>query len=230
MKRNWISIRRRTISLIAISALLLLQGCASSTGNGGSSASFEEEKANADRYEPLADNWKMLLKNSDLSDFERDVLERAVKNGKITQDDYEQAQSKYLECMVSEGYDKLKFNKRPDGIYQLAEDSEVDSGYGDAVVKCSEGTTMRIEALYRDQQDNPERYKDHSIIAVQCLRDSGIVDSSYTAAQFTKALRKTSDGSDFQNYSKVFGFPVNSDDSQTMYCLSLGGLNLGGEF
>lgn len=82
MKRNWISIRRRTISLIAISTLLLLQGCASSTGNGGPSASFEEEKANAERYEPLVDNWKMLLKNSDLSDFERDVLERAVENGK----------------------------------------------------------------------------------------------------------------------------------------------------
>ena len=41
---------------------------------------------------------------------------------------------------------------------------------------CSAHTTEIVEAPFRDQQDNPERYKDHGILAAQCLVDEGIID------------------------------------------------------
>ena len=227
------SLLKKNIVLIT-SCVLLLTGCSPQTT--ASSATFEEEKAHAEKYQPLVDDWKYYLKHDKLSSFERDVLGRAVKTGKIAQDDYEQAQAKYLQCMVSEGFDHLKFSKLPDGLYELAEDSDTLEGsdssknYENAMLKCSEGTTRIIEAEYRDQQDNPERYKDHGLIAVQCLRDAGKVDKSYTAAQFNKAATNYRKGTYVGTLSEQFGFPIHSSDKQTMFCLSLGGLSIGGDF
>jgi len=224
-----------TSFFIVLLGLSSLSGCGN-TVDTPSGSTFAEEKATAEKTSPLIDSWKEDLARDDLSDFERDVLKRAVKTGKITQDDYEQAQAKYLQCMVSEGFDHLKFNKLPDGLYELAEDADTVEGsdssknYENAMLKCSEGTTRIIEAEYRDQQDNPERYKDHGLIAVQCLRDAGKVDKSYTAAQFNKAAEKYRKGTYVGTLSEQFGFPIHSSDKQTMFCLSLGGLSIGGDF
>ena len=222
---------------IALGCALLLAGCSSNQAAISSSETFEEEQAKAEKSRPLVDDWKEILaERKNLSDFERDVLQRAVENGRITQDDYEQAQTAYVQCMVSEGYDHLKFDKLPDGIYQLTEDSDTDEGTGssegymDAMLTCSEGTTQIIEAYYRSQQDNPQRYKNHGLIAVQCLRDAGKVDKSYTTAQFNKAVEQYKKGLFEGSLSDQFGFPVHSNDKQVMFCLSLGGLSIGGDF
>lgn len=236
------STRRRLATTIGamICGVVLLAGCGaatqSNTAAGGaaeSTLSFDEEKAQAEKLSPLVDDWKNLLASRELSAFERDVLTRAVRNGRISQDDYEQAQAQYLQCMSQEGEDSLVFDKLPNGLYRLNQNSPTGDGYADAMLKCSEGTTSIIEAAYRDQQDNPDRFKDHGILAAQCLRDNGIVDESYTAAQFNHAIKQFGDNreqSSEQAISDVFGFPVHSGDSQTLYCLYLGGLSLAGDF
>ncbi|MCI6531879.1 MAG: hypothetical protein SO053_08700 [Bifidobacterium animalis] len=170
-------------------------------------------------------DWKGSLQNDDLSDFERNVLERAVSTGSITQDDYEQAYTKYLQCMTNAGYDQLKYTKMPDGLYRLSNEAKTDEGYFDQSVQCSDGTIRVIEAAYRDQQDNPERYKDSGIIAAQCLRDAKIVDDTYTAAQFNEASQRYLNG-DETDPSDLFGFPITGSNQQTLYCLALGGVGL----
>ena len=190
-------------------------------------SSFGQEKLHAQRLPALVDDWREELAGDDLSDFERDVLQRAVENGRITQDDYEQAHARYLQCMAVEGYDDAEYRKQPDGLYKLVRASG-DSGdaWWEASLKCSEGTDGLIEAEYREQQDNPQRYKDSGIVAVQCLRDAGKVDDSYTAARFNEAIAHIGKGLSGNNYSKLFGFPVHSDDEQTVFCTSLGGLSI----
>lgn len=189
--------------------------------------SFESEKSSAEKIAPLTDIWREELAGHDLSEFERSVLERAVKTGRIDQNDYEQAHAKYLQCMTAAGYDQLKYNKMPDGLYKLSDDSVTDANYFDKSVECSEGTTRVIEADFRDQQDNPDRYKDPGIVAVQCLRDAGKVDKDYTAAEFNKSVKEVAAGANPQD---AFAFPVSGSDSQVIYCLSLGGLSLSGDF
>ncbi|OZG69179.1 hypothetical protein [Bifidobacterium eulemuris] len=223
----------------ALLASLWMVAALSGCGGGDGAASpaggqtFEEEVASAERYGPLVDDWKAELESGDLSDFERGVLQRAVETGRISQDDYEQAQALYVRCMETSGYDHLVFDKLPNGLYSLSDESQTDDGYFDAVMTCSQGTTSVIEAEYRDQQDNPDRYKDRGIVAVQCLREAGVVDDSYTAAQFNSGLDRLSSSRSSGsggNPSAAFGFPVDSDDEQTLFCISLGGLSLGGDF
>ncbi|WP_169171446.1 hypothetical protein [Bifidobacterium oedipodis] len=215
----------------------VLSGCGGGDGAASSvGESFEEEAASAERYGPLVDDWKAELESDDLSDFERGVLQQAVETGRITQDDYEQAQALYVRCMETSGYDRLVFDKLPNGLYSLSDESQTDDGYFDAMVTCSQGTTSVIEAEYRAQQDNPKRYKDNGIVAVQCLREAGVVDDSYTAAQFNNGLdrlsktRSSGAAEEDVTPSSAFGFPVNPGDEQTLFCISLGGLNLGGDF
>ena len=226
---------KTTFASFCIVLLVLppLSGCSNivSAPNGNT---FAEEKATAEKTSPLIDSWKEDLTHNDLSDFERDVLKRAIKTGKITQDDYEQAHSLYIQCMTAKGFDDAKYIKQPDGLYKLVEsprstDKNSDTWWNTSI-QCSTGTDSIIEAEYRDQQDNPERYKDQGIVAVQCLRDAGKVDDSYTAAQFNNALTRYDEDSQDGSLSKLFGFPVHSSDEQTIFCLSLGGLSLSGDF
>lgn len=213
--RKWFSL------IIAVGMMFSVAAC------GGLGQSFEKEKGSAEKITPLIDIWKEELSGNGLSEFERDVLERAVKTGRIEQNDYEQAHAKYLQCMTAAGYDQLKYTKMPDGLYKLSDDSVTDSNYFDKSVQCSEGTTRVIEADFRDQQDNPDRYKDPGIIAVQCLRDAGKVDKNYTAAEFNQSVKEVTAGTNPQD---AFAFLVSSSDSQSIYCLSLGGLSLSGDF
>ena len=222
-----------TSFFIVLLGLSSLSGCGN-TVDTPSGSTFAEEKATAEKTSPLIDSWKEDLARDDLSDFERDVLKRAVKTGKITQDDYEQAHSLYIQCMAAKGFDDAKYIKQPDGLYKLVESphsaARDSDTWWDTSIQCSTGTDSIIEAEYRDQQDNPERYRDQGIVAVQCLRDAGKVDDSYTAAQFNNALTRYDEDSQNGNLSKLFGFPVHSSDEQTMFCLSLGGLTISGDF
>ena len=225
----------RFLCLIALlCCLMLLTAYATIASRTLDNGTFEQEKARAQKLPPLTDDWKNILKENDLSDFERTVLTRAVKTGKISRADYEHAYSKYRQCMASRGYRDLRYERQPDGLYKQTDSASMTAAdfdaYMDASNACSQGTISIIEAEYRDQQDNPERYKDQSIVAVQCLRDAGKVDDSYTALHFDTALAKTDKGLSGDNYSKLFGFPVHSSDERTLFCLSRGGLSLSGDF
>ena len=171
---------KNVVLLAVILSMTLLCGC----GGQKSTQNRPQEKSSTERIESLESMFKSKAFRKDLDDSERDALNRAVKTGRIDPADYETAHDKYLECMANAGYDEHD-TKMPDGLYKSSEtlDPNIDSKqWYKQVISCSAHTTDTTESLFRDQQDNPERYKDTGILAAQCLMDAGIVDKTYTAA------------------------------------------------
>ena len=221
---------KNAVLLAVMLSMTILCGC----GGQKSSQNLAQEKSSAEHVESLESIFKSYASREDLDDFERDVLNRAVKTGHIDPADYETAHDKYLECMANAGYDEHD-TKMPDGLYKSSEnmDSNTDSKqWFKQSVTCSDHTTKIIEGLFRDQQDNPERYKDPGILAAQCLMDAGIVDKTYTAAKFNESAQilqtqSENDDNDHRTLQEIFGFPVaGKQGSQTRYCLSLGNVGI----
>ena len=231
---------KNVVLLAVMLSMTLLCGCGGqkSTQNQAQekssierSGSLAQEKSNAERIESLESIFKSEASRKDLDDFERDVLNRAVKTGRIDPADYEAAHDKYLECMANAGYDEHD-TKMPDGLYKSSEtmDPNIDSKqWFKQSVTCSDHTTGIIEGLFRDQQDNPERYKDPGILAAQCLMDAGIVDKTYTAAKFNESAQilQAHNDNHQRTLQEIFGFSVaGKQGSQARYCLSLGGAGM----
>ena len=218
---------KNVVLLAVMLSMTLLCGC----GGQKSTQNRAQEKSSTERIESLESMFKSAASRKDLDDFERDVLNRAVKTGRIDPADYETAHDKYLECMANAGYDEHD-TKMPDGLYKSSEtlDPNIDSKqWFKQVTSCSAHTTDTIESLFRDQQDNPERYKDTGILAAQCLMDAGIADKTYTAAKFNESAQilQAHHDNDQRALQEIFGFPVaGKQGSQARYCLSLGGLNM----
>lgn len=124
-----------------------------------------------------------------MDDCKQYVLNRAVKTGRIDSADYETAHDKYLECMANAGYDEHD-TQIPYEHYWSSEtiDPNINGKqwFKQSII-CSAHTTEIVEAPFRDQQDNPERYKDHGILAAQCLVDEGIIDKVYTATEYNES-------------------------------------------
>lgn len=153
---------KNVVLLAVMLSMTLLCGCGGqkSTQNQAQekssierSGSLAQEKSNAERIESLESIFKSEASRKDLDDFERDVLNRAVKTGRIDPADYEAAHDKYLECMANAGYDEHD-TKMPDGLYKSSEtmDPNIDSKqWFKQSVTCSDHTTGIIEGLFRDQ-------------------------------------------------------------------------------
>jgi len=217
----------KNVALLAVMlSMTILCGC----GRQKSSQNRAQEKSSAERSGSLESMFKSEVSRKDLDDFERDVLNRAVKTGRIDPADYETAHDKYLECMTNAGYDEHD-TKMPNGLSKSSEalDPIIDSKQCfKQVITCSAHTTDTIEGLFRDQQDNPERYKDTGILAAQCLTEAEIADKTYTAAKFNESAqilqtRNVNDNDVQRTLQEILGFPVASTQgSQARYCLSLG--------
>ncbi|WP_147463586.1 hypothetical protein [Cellulomonas triticagri] len=117
------------------------------------------------------------------SDFEREVLGRALESGEIVAADYEEAVSRYLACAAEAGH-LIDTVRLPNGIYQWLPRGDSDpQAYMDDTYVCAQGTTMIIEALYKLQITNPDG-RDIAEVALECLTEAGVTDGSYTVAQF----------------------------------------------
>lgn len=155
------------------------------------------------------------LAKDTLSQFERDVLQRAKKTGKISAEDYETAHDKQAACMAENGWQE-QTRKLSNGLYQTtgvtpvpSTDAEVNK-YMEASNTCSEGTSKIIESLYQLQQGNPGLLADPYETAVECLKKSSLVDDSYTGRKLENALN--GDGA-----SKGLPFDASSDTAQSCF-------------
>lgn len=150
------------------------------------------------------------------SDFEREVLDRAVETGEIAAADYEEAVSRYLECTTAAGY-TIETIKQPNGIYRWQPINVTDDqAYLDDTYVCAEGTTMIIEALYKLQVVNPDGL-DLASAAIACLVENGVVDGSYTVEEF--------------NQDAPDGFedaPFDATDQLAVMCLTSLGFGIAG--
>ncbi|RCV55492.1 hypothetical protein [Marinitenerispora sediminis] len=208
---------RRTKSRIAALAATaaLLSGC-SGVGQEGQRTEGEEGPGSTMDL-TLVEQFEQ-ARASATSDFEREVFDRAIENGEISADDYEEAFSRYRQCAQDAGLEE-SYERQPDGIYQIQpspfEDDTASQRYQDLSIECADGTTMRIEALYRTQISNPDLLEDGREVTLQCLVEAGLVPADYTVEQLHE---------DFQN-----GFedaPFDPMDATAQDCLVRGGYNV----
>lgn len=174
----------------SLAIIVALSGCSNdgSDNNGtGTDSSSQDGGSGEVLAGSLTELFEQYLSKENLSDFEREVLERAVETGSISQADYDEAVNRYLKCTSDLGYDETA-TKLASGLYQITPpifdtDAEADK-YSEQSADCAEGTTMVIESLFNQQQNNPDLLADPRQTAVQCLLEGGFVDASYTVDDF----------------------------------------------
>ncbi|WEV59154.1 hypothetical protein OZX67_00840 [Bifidobacterium sp. ESL0728] len=162
------------------------------------------------------------LAKKKLSSYEREVITRSKKNGKVSAEDYEAAHAKEVSCMASKGWKMLE-KKLPSGIYANNgtdpvphSDAEVNK-MANANKSCSVDSSD-IEILYETQQTNPDLLSDTYEATVTCLQRSKVVDKSYTAKKLKDALEG---GGDLR---KKLPFDASTDAAQN--CLAGNGMSI----
>jgi hypothetical protein len=178
--------RPARVALVTLLAgVPVLAGC-DDPGGDASPAPTQEVLASS-----LTDLFEQQLQNPNLSEFERDVFQRAVESGEIPQADYDEAFQRYEQCVSDLGYQE-SWRQLPTGVYQITppvfdDDADLER-YAEEATDCADGTTMRIEMVFVQQQGNPDLLADPRAVAVRCLVEGGFVDASYTADDFEEDL------------------------------------------
>lgn len=139
----------------------------------------------------ITDLFEQYLGSDEISEFERGVLERAAEAGEISQADYDEAFNKYTQCTSDLGYEET-WTKLSTGLYQVTppalESQDAVDKYAEQSTDCASGTVRLIEALFNQQQTNPDLLADPRAVAVQCLLKGGFVDAAYTVDDFQQDI------------------------------------------
>jgi hypothetical protein len=142
---------------------------------------------------------------------ERDVIERAIATGRIDPADYEAAHLRYVRCMAQHGFHPM-FRKTADGVYVELPNVDVeDMAALDVASLGCPSDNMIVEILYRIQQSNPDLLADYRLLAIQCLKRGGFVDTGYTVE-------------DFDRDKKADEFPFDPYDDGPSDCLYVTGI------
>ncbi|WP_236682401.1 hypothetical protein [Bifidobacterium catenulatum] len=216
------ALRRAAVLLSCMGLLASLTAC--STPWGGTDVG--DTQASGARIAPSMDAlFDQYLAKDTLSQFERDVLQRAKKTGRISAEDYETAHDKQAACMAENGW-REQTRKLSNGLYQTtgvtpvpSTDAEVNK-YMETSNTCSEGVSKVIESIYQLQQGNPGLLADPYETAVECLKKGNLVDKAYTGRKLENALSK--DGT-----SKGLTFDASSDAAQSCFAGAGLAVNIG---
>ncbi|MFJ6230218.1 hypothetical protein ACIQF8_09540 [Pseudarthrobacter sp. NPDC092184] len=160
----------------------------------GSDQGNSERRVIAENFSELVST---ALGDPNLQEFDREVLERAERTGRIEQADYDEAYSRFAQCMETSG-EPVNLTKLSNGLYRVENaplsDGETIESAMSTVTTCSEGTISRLGELYSIQQGNPELLANPYEIAYKCLESKGLVDSDLPLEEFQKAFRSEGDG------------------------------------
>lgn len=142
----------RVVAAAGVLSVVLGLGACSMPGSGNAGASdggssSSSSSSGSSSYEA---ELKQALQSAS-SDFERGVLERAVKAGRISESDYREANEKYQECLAAKGDDVEFDTDQSTGLMQ--EHMNTDDNYDSAKANedsmaCAKGTNLQIRDLY----------------------------------------------------------------------------------
>ena len=191
-----------------LSAVLGLGACSTpgfrsaGTPNETSSTSSSASPSASSSYEA---ELKQALQSAS-SDFERGVLERAVKAGRISESDYREANEKYQECMAAKGDDVEFDTDQSTGLMQ--EHMNTDDTYDSAKANedsmaCAKGTNLQIRDLYERMVQNPSN-ADEIELVVGCLKRRKLVPDSFTKQDYLTEMGKPEGSSKLDTSSDAF--------------------------
>jgi hypothetical protein len=164
--------------------LLLIAGCSgspASDGPGGSASGGAAGRSEGTRLDgPWAQEFADAIAKS-TSAAEREVL----ADGVVTQEELEDAHSGVRRCLADSG---LEIHYFPDGGFETSGPNGAVSTMpfekSDSILQACEGRyDTWITFLYEQTRRNPEQ-RDEATIEVACLRRSGVVDTSYSRADW----------------------------------------------
>jgi hypothetical protein len=170
----------------------------------------------------IADNFAELvdqaLTSPRLEEFEREVLERAKKAGRIEQADYDEAYARFATCMEVGG-EPVKLKKFGNGLYKvdttpLSEGETLESAIA-VLDACSAGTVNHLAALYGTQQGNPRLLANPYEVAYECLEAKGIVASDFPFEEFAEVLRTP--GSEGGSLDDRMPFDIYADEADACF-------------
>lgn len=195
--------------LVVACGLLLVVAC--SGGNQGES----ERRHIASNFTELV---VAALEDPTLQEFDRDVLKRAQISGRIEQADYDEAFSRFAQCMKTSGK-PVTLTRLSNGLYRVANtplsDGESIESAIAIVTKCQQGTTNQIAELFGIQQGNPDLLANPYEIAHKCLNSKGLVDSSFSAEDLRKAIG--SEGHGGESLHEKLPFDPEDDEAQACF-------------
>jgi len=186
--------RRLSVMLASLTLTVsVLAGCGDDTTGGGTGTTDDQSTSTGDEVlaGSMTELFAQYLDGEALSDFEREVLERAAETGAISQADYDEAFTQYQQCVSDLGYTET-WTQLPSGVYQvtppLFDSQEATDRYAEQATECATGTVMVVEALFNQQQVNPDLLSESRAVAVDCLLEGGFVDGTYTVEDFDRDL------------------------------------------
>lgn len=183
----------RVVAAAGVLSVVLGLGACSMPGSGNAGASdggssSSSSSSGSSSYEA---ELKQALQSAS-SDFERGVLERAAKAGRISESDYREANEKYQECMAAKGDDVEFDTDQSTGLMQ--EHMNTDDNYDSAKANedsmaCAKGTNLQIRDLYERMVQNPSN-ADEIELVVGCLKRRKLVPDSFTKQDYLTEMGK----------------------------------------
>ena len=183
-----------TMLILVVSVVIPLLGLSSCTGTAEPPEEGERMAGS------MVELFEEELRDPTLSEFERDVFTRAVETGSISAADYEAASQLYRRCLEDSGA-PVEWTKGPDGIYVASwkfsaqdDPEDIKKMMGETAGNCAQGTLVRIEALYRIQQNNPGLLADPFEAVIDCWRRVGKDLPDYGPADLEKEITSIESG------------------------------------
>lgn len=189
-----------------LSVVLGLGACSMpGSGNAGASDGGSSSSSSSSGLSSYEAELKQALQSAS-SDFERGVLERAVKAGRISESDYREANEKYQECMAAKGDDVEFDTDQSTGLMQ--EHMNTDDNYDSAKANedsmaCAKGTNLQIRDLYERMVQNPSN-ADEIELVVGCLKRRKLVPDSFTKQDYLTEMGKPEGSSKLDTSSDAF--------------------------
>lgn len=176
--------RRFVTAITFLLAVSALAACSSD------SQSKPETQYIANNFREIIDE---ALTRPYLQEFDRAVLERAKEAGRIEQSDYDEAYSRFEQCMRSNG-EPVTLRKLSNGPYRVVttplSPGETLESAMEVVTECERGTILHLADLYGIQQGNPKLLANPDQIAYECLEAKGLLTSEFSLEEFTEIMTK----------------------------------------
>lgn len=193
----------RLAAPLVLSFTLLLTACATSS----------PEKPVQEESDTLTQMIDEGLANAQ-SDFQRKVLEKAKKTGKISEADWKEANNQNKECMASLGYD-IEITYEGSKVLMLmeaegGEDDPANEKRRQDSIECGDKTSAYINEIYSylvgDQPDGDEQLR----AIFNCIIENELAPKDTTFDEFESDLE--------QNDGKQYGMSDDPDGAEITKC------------
>ncbi|BDR52437.1 hypothetical protein KIM372_03440 [Bombiscardovia nodaiensis] len=158
-----------------------------------------------------------------VSDQQKDILDRTVRNGSMSTADYESAWANVKHCMADKGYPNYELPKTSSGLYETIlpfSQANRESWYvADAYNACVNMYAADVSPVYTAQVSNPKLYADPMQAAVDCLHRQSLVPDNYTLEQFNREMNPGDRAS-----GKADPLPFDPKDDEVQSCLVPNGI------